>query len=87
MQRQSSPNQEQVTANAAWSIVNHLVAGMVAYAALGWAIGTFWLGNASTFTAIGAIFGLFAGLYLSLFRLRQLDSSATAELDPSRRTV
>jgi F0F1-type ATP synthase assembly protein I len=61
------------TPNAAWTVVNHLVAGILVYGVLGYLIGVL-LGNPSAGLALGSVLGLVASTYLVTFRLRQLDS-------------
>jgi F0F1-type ATP synthase assembly protein I len=60
------------TPNAAWTIVNHLVAGILVYGGLGYLVGLV-LDNPSAGLAIGTMVGLVASTYLVVFRLRRLD--------------
>jgi ATP synthase protein I len=60
------------TPNAAWTVLNNLIAGILIYGGLGYLIGMFF-DNPSVGLAIGAVFGLVASTYLIFFRLRQLD--------------
>ena len=60
------------TPNAAWTVMNNLIAGILLYGGVGVLIGYF-LGNTSVGLAVGAIFGIVASTYLIFFRLRALD--------------
>ncbi len=60
------------TPNAAWTVMNNLIAGILLYGGVGFLIGYF-LGNTSVGLAVGAIFGIVASTYLIFFRLRALD--------------
>lgn len=53
-----------VTGNQAWSSMSRIIAGMVLYGALGFAIGS-WLGNPQAGLAVGVIVGVALGLLLS----------------------
>jgi ATP synthase protein I len=68
-----------VTGNEAWAIVSRLLAGMLLYGAMGWALGS-WLGNTTAGLAIGVMLGVLLGLYLSLLRIRQLGEASTPAL-------
>lgn len=66
------------TPNAAWAVMNNLIAGILVYGGIGFAIGYF-LHDASVGLAIGAVFGLVASTYLIFFRLRNLDGGHNSQ--------
>lgn len=55
--------------DTAWTITAKLVAGMAVYGLLGWLLSR-WFGHTPIFIAGGVLFGLAAGMYLVLARLR-----------------
>lgn len=60
-----------VTGNEAWGIVSRILAGMLIYGLIAWAVGS-WLGHSTAGAAIGVLLGAGLGLYLSVVRIRQL---------------
>ena len=65
-QSESTPDS---TADAAWSIVSGLMAGILLYGGIGYLLGM-WLGHRPLFVAGGVLFGLAASLYLVNVKLR-----------------
>lgn len=74
------------TSNAAWSVVNHMIAGILVYGGLGWMVGL-WLGYPQQGLAVGVVCGLAASTYLVVFRLRQLDGPPAASADDVERSA
>lgn len=64
------PERDRSTADAAWMVTGHLLAGMLFYGGLGWLL-SLWLGHTSAFVAGGMIIGIGLSLYLVHFRLSQ----------------
>lgn len=66
--RSAARAEGRATADAAWMIVGHLLAGIVLYAGIGWLL-SLWLGHRSLFIAGGALVGLGLSMYLVFTRL------------------
>ena len=66
-----------VTGNQAWSSMSRIIAGMVLYGAVGFAIGA-WLGNAQAGLAVGVIVGVALGLLLSSAMIGRLGGANQA---------
>ncbi len=64
--------------NAAWTVMNNLIAGILIYGGLGYLLGL-WLDHPSVGLAAGAVFGLVASTYLIFFRLRHLDGGPNTQ--------
>ena len=62
------------TADAAWMIVSHTVAGVVVYGGIGWLL-SLWLGHRSAFVAGGVLVGVALSLYLVHYRVSHSDES------------
>jgi len=78
-----SQSEDRATADAAWSAVSSLIAGMIIYGGLGWIVGH-WLGNEAPFIAVGILIGIALGLYSIFARLGTLGSkSPTQQRDRS----
>lgn len=58
------------TANAAWTIVSNLIAGIVLYGGIGWLL-SLWLGHRAAFVAGGVLVGTALSLYLAHVRTSQ----------------
>lgn len=56
------------TADAAWTIVSHTVAGILLYGGIGWLL-SLWLGHRALFVGAGVIIGVALSLYLVHARL------------------
>lgn len=56
------------TADAAWSIVGSLIAGILLYAGIGWLLSR-WLGHQDLFVAGGALVGMVLAFYTIVIRL------------------
>ena len=68
---------DRVTADYAWMIISHLLAGIVMYGGIGWLL-RLWLGHRGAFVAAGVIIGSTLSLYLVHVKVSRLDSEATA---------
>lgn len=56
------------TADAAWSVVSYLVAGMMVWGGIGWAVDWYLDMAAHVFFAVGVVIGVALGSYLTLVR-------------------
>lgn len=63
---------DRTTADSAWMIVSHLLAGILLYGGIGWLLGL-WLGHQAAFVAAGVILGSALSLYLVHIRVSRLD--------------
>jgi ATP synthase protein I len=63
---------DRTTADSAWMIVSHLLAGIILYGGIGWLLGL-WLGHQGAFVAAGVILGSALSMYLVHVRVSQLD--------------
>lgn len=68
------------------SITGYLLTGMVLYGGLGWLIDK-WAGTSNVFAPIGVIFGLAAGLYLTLRQVSVLERQEREALLRKRRAL
>lgn len=68
-----SRSDDRGTADAAWSAMSSLIAGMLIYGGLGWLVGH-WLGNEAPFVAGGILIGIALALYSVFARLGALSS-------------
>lgn len=66
-------SEDRATADAAWSAMSSLIAGMLIYGGLGWLVGH-WLGNEAPFIAGGLLIGMALALYSVFTRLGALGS-------------
>lgn len=68
------------------AITGYLLGGMVLYGGLGWLIDK-WAGTSNVFAPIGVIFGLAAGLYLTLRQVSVLERQEREALIRKRRAL
>lgn len=65
------------TADHAWMIVSHLLAGILLYGGIGWLL-SLWLGHRAVLVASGVIVGSALSLYLVHVRISRLNPDETA---------
>ena len=65
------------TADHAWMIVSHLLAGILLYGGIGWLL-SLWLGHRAALVATGVIVGSALSLYLVHVKVSRLDTDETA---------
>lgn len=65
------------TADYAWMIISHLLAGILLYGGIGWLL-SLWLGHRGALVAAGVILGSALSLYLVHVKVSRLNPDETA---------